>query len=43
MNTDWNILDTPQQPNGLKEMAYWAALLIANAACLGLMVMLLFR
>jgi len=43
MNTDWKILDEPLQPSGLKELAYWAALIFANVACLGLMVMLLFR
>ncbi len=43
MDHDVNTLDTPAQTSGLKELAYWSALVIANVACLVLMVMLLFR
>jgi hypothetical protein len=43
MDTKTHVLDADQPTNGLKELAYWGALIVANVACLGLMVMLLFR
>lgn len=43
MDPDLDSLDAPAHTSGLKELAYWSALVIANVACLGLMVLLLFR
>jgi len=43
MEFDLKAPDAPAATSGLKELAYWSALVIANVACLGLMVMLLFR
>ena len=43
MDNDIKALDSGVETSGLRELAYWGALIIANAACLGLMVMLLLR
>ena len=43
MNYNLKAIDPDVKSSGLKDLAYWAALIVANVACVGLMVMLLFR
>jgi len=43
MHYDLKAIDPDVKSSGLRDLAYWAALIVANVACVGLMVMLLFR
>ena len=43
MSDESSTPDAPALATELRELAYWAALVAANVACLGLMVLLLFR
>lgn len=41
--TELEKLDAPGKPAGLKDVAFWSALVAANVGFIGLMVILLFR
>jgi hypothetical protein len=41
--TELEKLDAPIKSGGLRDVAFWSALVAANVGCIGLMVMLLFR
>jgi hypothetical protein len=43
MAYDFKTIEPEAKGSGLKDLAYWGALIFANVACLGLMVMLLFK
>ena len=43
MAYDFKTLDPEVKTSAFKDFAYWGALIVANVACLGLMVLLLFK